>query len=146
VIDPDLHPLTLLFCHSHSLSTSFGNLDAAVKAATDAKVWVILAARCKFAAGDAYQTDPMANVFHNATLRNMLYVAWEHVAKHYASWDYIAAYEPMAEPRDKSVNATVIRDFYEGACAAVQGVDVNTPCMVGPGPYYKVPSTIGTEA
>lgn len=43
----------------------------------------------------------MANVFHNATLRNMLYVAWEHIAAHYASWDYIAAYEVLAEPRDK---------------------------------------------
>jgi hypothetical protein len=39
----------------------------------------------------------------------------------------------LAEPRDKLVNATVIRDFYEGACAAAQGADPNTPCMVGPG-------------
>jgi hypothetical protein len=116
----------------------FGKLDAAVKAATDAKIWVILAARCKFAAGDAYETDPMANVFHNKTLSNMLYVAWEHVAKHYASWDYIGAYEVMAEPRDKGVSATTIRSFYEGACSAVQSVDSNTPCMVGPGPYYKI--------
>jgi hypothetical protein len=74
----------------------FKKLDAAVKAATDAKVWVILAARCKYAAGSDYPTDPMANVFHNKTLANMLNVAWEHVAKHYSSWDYIGAYEVLA--------------------------------------------------
>jgi hypothetical protein len=58
----------------------FSKLDAAVKAATDAKVWVILAARCKYAAGNDYPTDPMANVFHNATLRNQLYTVWAHIA------------------------------------------------------------------
>eukprot|EP00041_Stephanoeca_diplocostata_P027898 m.778831 g.778831 ORF g.778831 m.778831 type:complete len:397 (+) comp23273_c0_seq11:557-1747(+) len=118
--------------------TCYGPLDAAVKAATEAGVWVVLTARCAFAAGQAYASDPMANVFHNSTLRNMLYVAWEHVAAHYASWDYIAAYEVLAEPRDKNVNASVVKEFYKGACAVVQSADPNTPCMVGPAPYYKI--------
>eukprot|EP00040_Diaphanoeca_grandis_P034056 m.209675 g.209675 ORF g.209675 m.209675 type:complete len:499 (+) comp33048_c0_seq4:288-1784(+) len=116
----------------------FGDLDAAVKAATDAKLWVILAARCAFAAGQDYLTDPNANVFHNTTLRNMLFVMWEHVASHYKDWDYIGAYEVMAEPRDKLATAAMIRDFYAGACAAAQTADPNTPCMIGPGPYYKL--------
>lgn len=34
----------------------YGPLDAAVKAATEAGVWVILTARCAFAAGQAYDT------------------------------------------------------------------------------------------
>ena len=38
-------------------------------------------------AGMHYDTDPGANVFHNATLRNMLYTTWKHVAEHYKSWD-----------------------------------------------------------
>lgn len=116
----------------------FEPLDTAVTAATDAGLWVILAARCAFAAGQNYETDPMANVFHNATLRSMLYTMWRHVAAHYASWPRIAAYEVMAEPRDKLVSADVIRDFYAGGCAAVQAVDPLSLCMVGPGPYYKL--------
>ena len=116
----------------------FARLDTAVRAAVDAKLWVVLAARCEFAAGQAYLTNPMANVFHNMTLRNMLYTAWQHVVKHYQSWDYIAAYEVMAEPRDKLVNASVVREFYAGACSAVRRVEANTPCLVGPSPYYKL--------
>jgi hypothetical protein len=50
----------------------FGNLDKAVKAATSAGVWLILAARCKYGAGQNYETDPMSDVFHNDTLKNML--------------------------------------------------------------------------
>ena len=73
----------------------------------------------------------------------MLYTAWEHVAAHYASWDYIAgrwiarsldhhpitplapsphlsAYEVLSEPRDKLANASAVRDFYDGGCQAVQ--------------------------
>eukprot|EP01051_Picozoa_sp_SAG22_P035438 SAG22_NODE_16633_length_321_cov_0.693694_1_plen_101_part_10 len=76
----------------------FGRLDKAVKAATDAKVWVVLSARCEYAAGQDYQTDPTSDVFHNGTLRAMLFGAWREVAAHYASWDYIAAFEVMSEP------------------------------------------------
>jgi hypothetical protein len=60
------------------------------------------------------------------------------VAAHYASWDYIAAYEVMAEPRDKAAAPAIVTEFYRGACNAVQVVDSHTPCMVGPGPYYKL--------
>ena len=56
-----------------------------------------------------YMTDPMANVFHNGTLKTMLYTAWRHVAAHYASWGNIAAYEVMAEPRDKTASPQVVR-------------------------------------
>ena len=48
-------------------------------------------------AGMHYDTDPGANVFHNATLRNMLYTTWKHVAEHYRSWDYIAAYDRLPQ-------------------------------------------------
>lgn len=119
----------------------FVDLDAAVKAATDAGVWVILTARCAYAAGQFYDTNPGSDVFHNTTLRNMLYTMWTHVASHYASWAYIAAYEVMAEPRDKLATPAAVRSFYDGACGSVATVDPVTPCMVGPGPYYKVPTS-----
>merc|ERR1711959_634354 len=67
-----------------------------------------------------------------------MYTMWKHVAAHYASWDYIAAYEIMSEPRDKDVSPQAVHDFYEGACTAVHSVDSATPCMVGSTPYYKL--------
>ena len=59
----------------------FGKLDAAVKAATDAGVWVVLADRSEYGAGQEYLTDPGANVFHNATLRGMMAAMWTHVTR-----------------------------------------------------------------
>ena len=74
--------------------------------------------RCEFAAGQDYLTDPMADVFHNDTLKNMLYTAWKHVAAHYATWDYIAAYEVMAEPRDKNASPQLVRETQRKSATA----------------------------
>ena len=43
------------------------------------------------------------NVFGNPKLASELYQALAHVAAHYKSVDYIAAYEPLSEPRWESV-------------------------------------------
>ena len=69
---------------------------------------------------------------------------WEHVSEHYATFDRIAAYEILSEPRDKAINSSAVRDFYEGGCAAVAKADPRTPCMVGNAPYYKL-YTFGEE-
>lgn len=71
----------------------FAALDNAVRQATGAGLWVVLAARAVYAAGQNYIDDPGADVFHNATLRRMFGAMWRHVAGHYASWDRIGAYE-----------------------------------------------------
>ena len=39
------------------------------------------------------------NVFGNPQLASELYQALAHVADHYKTVDYIAAYEPLSEPR-----------------------------------------------
>ena len=116
----------------------FVKLDRAVQQCVDQKVWVILTARCEYAAGQEFDTHPERNVFHNATLASMHAMMWKHVAAHYASWPYIAAFEVLSEPRDKAIAATTVRDFYEKACAAAQSASPETPCMVGPAPYYKL--------
>lgn len=116
----------------------FTKLDYTIQQATDAGVWVILTTRSEIGAGQNYDTDPMSDVFHNITLRNMMYTMWGHVANHYKSWDRIAAYEIMSEPRDKKATPTQVRDFYAGGCKATQAVDPSTPCMVGSTPYYKL--------
>eukprot|EP01047_Picozoa_sp_COSAG01_P013920 COSAG01_NODE_666_length_14393_cov_8.519029_5_plen_566_part_00 len=118
--------------------TCFHKMDSAIRQATDAGLWVVITCRAAFAAGQDFDSHPMANVFHNQTLQAMMFTMWRHVAAHYASWERIAAYEIMAEPRDKGVSAAAVRDFYGGGCRAVREVDPATPCMVGPAPYYKL--------
>ena len=76
--------------------------------------------------------------FRNATLQNMSYAMWKHVASHYRSFDRIGAFEVLSEPRDKAIDPEAVRDFYEKGCEAIHAVDSETPCMVGPAPYYKV--------
>ena len=107
----------------------FKELDFLVKQATDAGLWVILTLRGAVAA---------TNVFNDPTLKNHMYQMWSYVAAHYKDTDRIAAYEIMSEPRDKSATPAQVRDFYTGGCAAAQAIDPATPCMVGPGPYYKL--------
>ena len=107
----------------------FDTLDPWVKTATDNGIWVILAVRSQVGAGQYFDTKPGTVVFRNSTLKTMFYAMWAHVATHYASFDRIAAYEIMSEPRDKTVTQEVVRDFYEGGCAVVKDVDPRTPCM-----------------
>jgi hypothetical protein len=116
----------------------FGKIDALVKSATDAGLWVILAARGEFVAGQDYDSDPESSIFRNETLRNMSYAMWRHVTAHFKSWDRIAALEVLSEPRDKTVDPAAVHDFYEGGCDAIHAVDPRTPCMVGAAPYYKL--------
>ena len=113
-------------------------LDRQIKQITSANIWVILTDRSKYGAGADFINDPTSDVFHNATLRSNMYVMWKTIAARYLSYDYIAAYEIMSEPRDKSATFSQIHDFYSGGCAAVHSVDPRTPCMIGPGPYYKL--------
>ena len=116
----------------------FNDLDPWVQSATDAGLWVVLAVRGEYIAGQLYDSEPGTVVFRNETLRNMMFAMWRHVAARYASFDRIAAYEILSEPRDKAIGADVVRSFYEDGCAAVQSVDARTPCMVGNAPYYKL--------
>jgi hypothetical protein len=105
----------------------FEKLDRAVQQCVKQQVWVVLTARCEYAAGQEFDTHPERNVFHNATLASMHATMWKHVAAHYASWPYIAAFEVLSEPRDKNVDATAVRNFYERACAAARSASPDTP-------------------
>ena len=115
----------------------FDDLDTWVRSATDAGLWVVLAVRGEYVAGQLYDSAPGTVVFRNETLKTMMLAMWRHVAAHYSSFTRIAAYEVLSEPRDKAVSAQTVREFYEEACAAAQHAD-QTPCLVGPAPYYKL--------
>ena len=49
----------------------FDDLDPWVKSATDAGLWVILAVRGEYVAGQNFETDPGSSIFRNATLANL---------------------------------------------------------------------------
>lgn len=114
----------------------FSTLDPLVRSATDAGLWVILAVRGEYVAGQNYEADPGSCVFRNGTLRSMAYAMWRHVAAHYRSFDRIAAYELLSEPRDKTVGSAAVRGFYEGACATAHSADAPCHWML-----YQLPHT-----
>lgn len=116
----------------------FIDLDAWVRDAAAADLWIILAVRGMYVAGQDYVDNPQSVVFRNETLRSMMYAMWTHVASHYASFENIAAYEILSEPRDKDIDAATVNAFYTGGCNAVQSADPRTPCIVGTAPYYKL--------
>ena len=62
---------------------------------------------------------------------------WSLVSSVFKSYDYILGYEIMAEPRTKIVNQSVVQQFYQGGCDIVHQQDPDTPCIVGPAPFYK---------
>lgn len=111
-------------------------LDALIKQATDAGLWVILAARCKYAAGWDLRTAP--DVFHDEALRRRFYAMWAWVARRHRFTERIAGYEVMSEPRTKTVAQARVRDVMRGACEAVHEADPRALCVVGPRPYYKL--------
>jgi hypothetical protein len=111
-------------------------LDELVKKAADAGLWVILAARSKYAAGWGYPDVP--DVFHDQSLREKMWQMWRFVAARYASHDNIAGYEIMSEPRSKVTPQREVMAFMAGGCDAVHSADARALCVVGPTPYYKV--------
>ena len=80
----------------------FKKLDKAILQATNEGVWVILTARSEWGAGGH---DLDKNMFQPATnepkdLRRRFWTAWQHVIRRYKTWDRIAAWEILSEPRD----------------------------------------------
>tara|TARA_A100001015_G_C15003120_1_gene719448 strand:- start:936 stop:2156 length:1221 start_codon:yes stop_codon:yes gene_type:complete len=115
------------------------DLDVTVRnSISDDNVWAILSLRGEYIAGQNFETNPNENVFHNETLRNMMYDMWKYVSNRYKTFDRIAAYEVLSEPRDKNVAQSIVTEFYRGACEAVRNSESSTPCMIGPRPYYNI--------
>jgi hypothetical protein len=68
-------------------------VDALIKQATQAGLWVILAARSKYAAGWDLGSAP--DVWHDASLKKQMYTMWKYVAERYKDTSRIAGYEIM---------------------------------------------------
>lgn len=105
-----------------------------MKAAQRHGIWVIITARAAQAAGDGYPND----VFHDKDLADQYATMWRYVAKRYSTWEWVAGYEIMSEPRTKITSQEDVTAFYSDMCTAIHEVDPATPCVVGPAPYYKI--------
>jgi len=130
-----------LECSNGDASTGFldkkclESMDSFVAAATNAGLWVIITARAKYAAGWGYPTQPDA--FHDAVIREQFLQMWHFLSQRYRSYDRIAGYEIMSEPRTKIVPQKVVMELMQAGCDVVHRNDINALCVVGPAPYYK---------
>ena len=120
-------------------ATCLAYVDALIKQATDAGLWVILAARAKYAAGwglgqpDVWSHEPAGH-----EVRRRMLAMWQFIAKRYKGVERIAGYEIMSEPRTKTVSQSNVRDFMRQGCEAVHREDPRALCVVGPRPFYKL--------
>ena len=129
----------MAYTYPYIKETCLKDLDLSIRnSLSDDQVWAILTLRGEYVAGQNFESNPNENVFHNDTLRKMMYDMWKHVSNRYKTFDRIAAYEVLSEPRDKNVNQKTVTEFYRGACEAVQSSDPLTPCLIGPKPYYNI--------
>jgi len=112
------------------------DLRRAITRLTDAGLWVIVAAKARFAAGEGWPQIP--DVFHDDALSRRYEALWRHLARALVAQPNIAGYEVLSEPRNKVVDQNTVRRFYERVCAGVHTVDARVPCVVGPSPYYKI--------
>ena len=110
-------------------------VDALVQQCIDAGLWVILAARAKYAAGCGLGQE---DVWGSATLRQQMISMWRYIAERYKFTDRIAGYEIMSEPRNKGVSQAAVRDFMREGCDAVHEADPRALCIVGPRPYIQL--------
>ena len=130
-----------LECSTDDVSTGFLHprcldaMDSFVREATSAGLWVILAARAKYAAGWGYPAVPDA--FHDAGVREQFLQMWAFLSRRYRGYDRIAGYEIMSEPRTKVVPQKEVMELMQAGCDVVHRADPNALCVVGPAPYYK---------
>ena len=88
-------------------------------------LWVILAAKARYAAGEAWPRVP--DVFHDERLAERYRAMWAHLATALAGEEGLAGYEVMSEPRWDGSDAEVHR-FHVDACAAVWSSDADAVC------------------
>ena len=105
-------------------------------------LWAIITARASIAAGEDKVENPHGRgdtFFNDAVLRARFIKTWTTVAARYKTFDMIAGYELLSEPRvqPSQVPPERVRAFYEELVTAVQAVDARTPCFVGPAPFYS---------
>ena len=110
-------------------------LDRLIAEATAAGLWVILTARAHYIADDDPEGD---DLWRSPTLRRRFLAMWGWVAARYSSYQRIAGYEILSEPRTRETAPEHVSSLMRDGCDAVHARDPRALCVVGPAPYYKV--------
>ena len=110
-------------------------IDTVLRWAASQRLWVVLVVRASIAAGEKVRGVAGATVFDDAGLRKRFMRMWAAVAERYKSFEMIAGYEIMSEPRVDASYRSRVQSFYAEACNVVWAYD-NAPCFVGPAPFY----------
>lgn len=105
-------------------------------------LWAIITARASIAAGEDTPENPHGKgdtFFNDPVLRDNFRKTWEAIANRYKTFDMIAGYEVLSEPRVQPsvVPPERVRGFYEELVTAVQAIDARTPVLIGPAPFYS---------
>ena len=126
-------------CSSDDPSTGFlldvclQQFDRVLRWATqEAGLWAIVTMRASLAAGDGGANKTL---FDNATLAGQATGLWRFLASRYRSWDNVAGFEVLSEPRTE-LPASAVHAYQERACEAVWSSDPLTACVVGPTKFY----------
>ena len=97
-------------------------------------LWVILAAKARYAAGEAWPRVP--DVFHDERLAERYRAMWAYLATALAGEEGLAGYDVMSEPSNKHVAQSEVVRRCEGTRAAWLGLGPGP----GPGPGSAKPS------
>ena len=103
-------------------------------------LWAIITARASIAAGEPDDHGELGDtLFTDRSLRARFTKTWTTIADRYKSFEMIAGYEILSEPRvqPNQVPIEQVREFYEELITSVQRVDARTPIFVGPAPFYS---------
>ena len=98
--------------------TCLDHLKQAIRTITSRGLWVLVAAKARYAAGEGWPA--VSDVFHDAELAGRYRALWAHLARELAGMSMLMGFEPMSEPRNKHVTQASVRSFYEGVCATVR--------------------------
>ena len=121
-------------------SSALSNLDGRISAFTNQGLWVALAPRSSYGAGDgtfAAGNGGEGNFWTNPALREEYISMYECLVERYKDTDYIAVWEGLSEPRVAASQKVAVRTFYEEVFDRLEAVDPRgTPFMMGPARFY----------
>ena len=105
-------------------------------------MWAIITARASIAAGEPDDHGELGDtLFTDRSLRARFTKTWTTIADRYKSFEMIAGYEILSEPRVQPDQVPIeqVREFYEELITSVQRVDARTPIFVGPRRFTAAP-------
>ena len=106
--------------HGYFAPSCLESLKSAINTLTSRGLWVVVAAKARYAAGEGW--PQIHDVFHDEELARRYRVLWRFLSNELKDYPMLAGIEPMSEPRNKEIDQSVVRRFYEGVCGTIAAV------------------------